>query len=289
MGDCGKKVRLNRVLGGLGHQALVVAFDHALVLGPIAGTQDPMGQIQRFAAAKVDSILLNLGLIRQLLKSSPVGLLPGIIARIDWTTIWSPSAIRGGSELQSVMLARPEDALRQGADAVLTYMVVGTGDAAFESKEIARNAEAARECERVGIPLIVETLARGKDIQNPGDPKWLNLHTRMATELGADAVKTDYTGDPKSMKAVVSECTVPILVLGGSKQGSDEESLQMVREVALAGAAGVFFGRNVFQARDMVSFLDQARAILDGTSPSNEKHHVGTQADSNTALGRRSG
>lgn len=289
MGDCGKSIRLNRVLGGTGHQALVVAFDHALVLGPIPGTQDPLGQIQRFAAAKADSILLNIGLIRQFVKSPPAGPLPGIIARIDWTTIWSPNAVHGGDELQSVMLARAEDALRQGADAVLTYMVVGTGDAAFESKEIARNAEVARECERIGIPLIVETLARGKDIKNPGDPKWLNLHTRMAAELGADAVKTDYTGDPQSMRAVVDECPVPILVLGGSKQGSDEESLRMVREVALAGAAGVFFGRNVFQARDMVSFLNQARAILDGSPSSDVKNHVGTQADSNKAFGKRPG
>ena len=78
---------------------------------------------------------------------------------------------------------------------MLTYLVVGTGDAEFEMKEITRNAEVARECERVGIPLIVESLARGKDVQNPGDPKWLNLHTRMAAELGADAVKTDYSGD----------------------------------------------------------------------------------------------
>jgi DhnA family fructose-bisphosphate aldolase class Ia len=161
------------------------------------------------------------------------------------------------------MLARPEDALRHGADAVLTYMVVGTGDTDFESREIARTAEVARECERVGIPLMVESLARGKNVPNPGDPHWLNLHTRMVTELGADAVKTDYTGNPTSMRAVIEECPLPILVLGGSKQGSDEESLRVVRDVAQAGAAGVFFGRNVFQASNMSSFLQQARSILD--------------------------
>jgi DhnA family fructose-bisphosphate aldolase class Ia len=147
-------------------------------------------------------------------------------------------------------------------------MVVGTGDTDFESKEIGRTAEVARECERVGIPLIVESLARGKGVQNPGEPKWLNLHTRMAAELGADAVKTDYTGDPASMRTVIDGCAIPILVLGGSREGSDEAALRMVRDVTIAGAAGVFFGRNVFQARDMVSFLHQARSILDSVSPS---------------------
>jgi len=265
LSDCGKKVRLCRVLGGAGHRSLVVAFDHALVLGPIPGTEDPLGQIRRFAEAKVDAVLLNLGLMRQFADSAPEGPLPALIARIDWTTVWSAVTSHGKGDLRSSLLARPEDALRHGADAVLTYMVVGTGDADFESKEVARTADVARECERIGMPLIVESLARGKSVENPGAPKWLNLHTRMATELGADAVKTDYAGDPTAMRSVVEGCPIPILVLGGSRQGSDEEALDVVRNATLAGAAGVFFGRNVFQAADMRSFLQQARSILDGT------------------------
>ena len=263
MSDCGKKIRLNRVRGGADHRALVVAFDHALVLGPIPGTQDPLGQIQRFADANVDAILLNLGLIRQFAAAGVSRRLPALIARIDWTTVWSN--IAGGAELHSALLARPEEALRHGADAVITYMVVGTGDADFEKKEIARTADVARECERIGLPLIVETLARGRNVENPSDPKWLNFHTRMATEIGADAIKTDYTGSSDSMRAVVEECPIPILVLGGSRQASDECALDVVRGAAAAGAAGVFFGRNVFQSANMESFLRQARAVLDET------------------------
>jgi DhnA family fructose-bisphosphate aldolase class Ia len=265
--DCGKKVRLSRVLGGAGHRALVVAFDHALVLGPIPGTQDPLGQIRRFCEAEVDAVLLNLGLIRQFAELPLPNPLPALIARIDWTTVWSAIANNGEGKrpegkLRSSLLARPEDALRHGADAVLTYMVVGTGDTDFESKEVARTAEVARECERVGIPLIVESLARGPNVQNPSEPKWLNLHTRMAVELGADAVKTDYTGDLASMRSVIENCPIPILVLGGSRQGSDQDALDAIRNAVLAGAAGVFFGRNVFQAADMEGFLRQARSIL---------------------------
>jgi DhnA family fructose-bisphosphate aldolase class Ia len=139
-------------------------------------------------------------------------------------------------------------------------MVVGTGDADFETKEIERNARVARECEQVGIPLIVETLARGKGVDNPGDVKWLKLHTRMAVELGADVIKTDYAGNVADMRSVIEECPIPILVLGGSR---NEAALDVVRGVVEAGAAGVFFGRNVFQAEDMLEFLHQARAVLD--------------------------
>jgi DhnA family fructose-bisphosphate aldolase class Ia len=168
-------------------------------------------------------------------------------------------------------MARPEDAMRNGADAVLTYLAVGTGDSDFETKEVARNAEVARECERIGMPLIIETLARGKNVKNPSDPKWLKLHTRMAAELGADLVKTDYAGDLRSMRGVVENCPIPILVLGGSRCSSDAEAIALIHGVAAAGAAGVFFGRNVFQADDMDAFLQNARAALN----ENEKSPTG--------------
>jgi DhnA family fructose-bisphosphate aldolase class Ia len=102
-------------------------------------------------------------------------------------------------------------------------------------------------------------------LPNPGDPKWLNLHTRMAAELGADAIKTDYSGDPESMRSVVEGCFLPILVLDGSRQASDADALEAVQGAVTAGAAGVFFGRNVFQASNMSAFLQKARAILDGS------------------------
>jgi DhnA family fructose-bisphosphate aldolase class Ia len=265
LSDSGKAIRLNRILRGTNRKALIVAFDHALVLGPIPGTENPAEQIKRFANAGADAILLNLGLLREYIASLLSNLLPGLIARIDWTTLWGAPGQSDDGELRSCLLARPEDAMGHGADAVITYLIVGTGDTDFEAKEVARNAEVARECERLGMPLIVETLARGKNVANPADAKWLNLHTRMAVELGADMIKTDYAGDVLAMRRVVEGCPVPVLVLGGSRYSSDEEALEVVRGVADAGAAGVFFGRNVFQAEDMASFLKKARTTLDSS------------------------
>jgi DhnA family fructose-bisphosphate aldolase class Ia len=259
--DCGKKVRLNRIVRP-GRKSLVVAFDHALVLGPIPGTENPAEQVRHFTDAGVDAVLLSLGLIRGCLDSLLGSSMPGIIARIDWTTLWGMPGGDASGDLRSCLLARPEDAMHHGADAVITYLAVGTGDAEFETKEVARNAEVARECERIGMPLIIETLARGKNAKNPSDPKWLKLHTRMAAELGADLVKTDYAGDPESMRSVVENCPIPILVLGGSRYSSDAEALALIHGVAAAGAAGVFFGRNVFQADDMLALLRHARAAL---------------------------
>jgi len=60
----------------------------------------------------------------------------------------------------------------------------------------------------------------------------------------------------------VKGCPLPILVLGGSR---NQGALDVVRGAMHAGAAGVFFGRNVFQSDDMEAFLKDARSILDGT------------------------
>lgn len=258
-----KKLRLNRILHGRRHGVLVVAFDHPLVLGPIPGTEDAPGQIRRFVKAECDGILLSLGILRHCADALLAPAMPGIIARIDWSTIWGAPETIVSKEGQSRLLARPEEALRLGADAVITYLVVGTGDPEFEAGEIARTAEVARECEALGVPLMVESLARGPKVQDYRDPHWIKYHTRLAAELGADVIKTDFAGNVASMATVVKDCPIPVLVLGGSRTGSDEEAVQTVRQIAQAGAAGVVFGRNVFQATDVEAFLASARSALD--------------------------
>jgi len=256
----GKKIRLNHFLHP-NRGSLVVAFDHPLVYGPIPGTEDPGKQIQRFVDGGADAVLLNFGMIQHFAQARPAGHMPGLVARLDWTTGFTAGA---SGSFRSCLVARPEDAVRFGADAVITFLVIGTGDAEFERGEIARNAKAARECERLGLPMIVESVARGPQVQNSCDPKWLMLHTRMAAELGADLIKTEYSGDPDSMSTVVRSCPVPILVLGGSRSGSDEDVLHVTRDIANTGAAGVFFGRNIFQAENMAGLIQQIRAVLAG-------------------------
>jgi DhnA family fructose-bisphosphate aldolase class Ia len=88
------------------------------------------------------------------------------------------------------------------------------------------------------------------------------LHTRIAAELGADVIKTEYTGDPESMHRVMKSCPIPILVLGGSRTGSDVQILNAVASIMQAGAAGVFFGRNVFQAKNIPGLMERIHAVL---------------------------
>jgi DhnA family fructose-bisphosphate aldolase class Ia len=252
----GKQIRLRRFLHA-DRGSLVVAFDHPLVHGPIHGTEDPAKQIQRFADGGADAVLVNFGMIPHFAQASSSHSAPALIARLDWTTAFTTK-----SALRSCLVARPEDALRCGADAVITFLAIGSGDAEFERGEIGRNGKVARECERLGLPLVVESIARGPEVQNPCDPKWLMLHTRIAAELGADLIKTEYSGDPETMLEIVRACPIPILVLGGSRCGSDDDVLRVTREIATTGAAGVFFGRNIFQAENMSDLMHKIHTAL---------------------------
>ena len=259
----GKSIRLSRILKR-GRGSLVVAFDHPLVLGPIPGTVNPDKQIARFIEGKADALLLNLGMMQHVADAAAREDLPGLIARIDWTTALGTASQIPAGAFRSCLVAHPEDALRLGADAVIVFLVVGSGDVDFDRGEIERVARVSRECEQLGVPLIVESVARGANVQNPHDPEWLLLHTRIAAELGADVIKTEYTGDPESMQRVVASCPIPILVLGGSRSGSDQDVLNVVGGIMQAGAAGVFFGRNVFQTKNIPEFMARIHLALRG-------------------------
>ncbi len=266
MTGSGKEIRLRRILHP-DRGSLVVAFDHPLVHGPIPGTRNPARQIARFLEGGADALLLNFGAIRHLANASSAKALPGLIARLDWTTAMGRASKLSADQFRSCLVARPEDALRAGADAVITFLVIGSGDAAFERNEIRRNGQVARACEELGLPLVVEAVARGPRIQNPRDPEWLKLHTRIAAELGADLIKTEYSGDPESMRTVVEACPVPILVLGGGRVGSDREILKFVADIMQTGAVGIFFGRNVFQARNIPELMRRIHVVLSEKPP----------------------
>ena len=88
----------------------------------------------------------------------------------------------------------------------------------------------------------------------------------MAAELGADAVKTEYTGDPQTMREVVEACPVPILTLGGAKSNSEEAVVEAARGAVEGGARGIIFGRNVWMADDPVRMSASLREAVHGVS-----------------------
>jgi DhnA family fructose-bisphosphate aldolase class Ia len=125
-------------------------------------------------------------------------------------------------------------------------------------------ANAAEESHRLGLPLIVEATLWGSRITDRKDADLLAFACRTAAELGAAAVKTEWCGDRASMADIITGTPVPVFVLGGAKAPTPEPLLADTREAIAAGARGVAYGRNVWQADDPSAVASELRKIIHG-------------------------
>jgi DhnA family fructose-bisphosphate aldolase class Ia len=85
---------------------------------------------------------------------------------------------------------------------------------------------------------------------------------RLGAELGADIIKTNYTGNIETFKTVVEGCPVPVIIAGGPKCKTEQEILQTAYESIKAGGAGLSIGRNVFQHKNPTLMVKALSAIV---------------------------
>ncbi len=261
--NAGKTIRLGRVLNPVTHRAAVVAFDHGLHLGPIPGIMEPGATLAALAEAGADAFLVGPGVARRYASVFAGRGAPGLILRIDWTNRWRSADLLGSEEGRGRLIASVEDAARQGADAVLVYMFIGYEDPDAEARQTEDVARVAQACEALGIGCIIEPMARGRradhDIYRAD---YIAQGARMACEIGADVLKTDYSGGADSFRRVTEAAFRPILIAGGPKTETLREALEMVHGALAAGACGMFIGRNVFQAPEPGRMMGVLRRMI---------------------------
>ncbi|MDT1852777.1 phospho-2-dehydro-3-deoxyheptonate aldolase, partial [Acinetobacter baumannii] len=80
----------------------------------------------------------------------------------------------------------------------------------------------AQAADRWNVPLIVESLPYGYPVtsDDSNNPAIIAASARAAVELGADVIKTRFTGSPED-RLIVEAAGVPVLALGGPKPGID--------------------------------------------------------------------
>jgi fructose-bisphosphate aldolase, class I len=264
----GKTIRLGRILNPDTHRAAVVAFDHGVHLGLLDGIMTPGDTLETLADAGADAFLVGPGIARAYASVFAGHGAPGLVLRVDWTNRWRSPEMLGSNEGRGRMIATAEEAARLGADAVLTYMFIGYGDPDAEARQVAHVAQLAQACEATGMGCIIEPMARGEradhDIYNAD---FIAMGARMACELGADVLKTDYSGDAASFRTVIDAAFRPVLIAGGPKTETLREALAMVDGALQAGANGMFIGRNVFQAPDPARLLGVLRRMIHAGLP----------------------
>jgi DhnA family fructose-bisphosphate aldolase class Ia len=235
---------------------LIVAMDHGRTHGVIQGLEDPERVLEAVISAGVDGILASFGVLKRyrtiIPKRLPVFLrLDGgpSIYRQDWLTYteWD-------------LLHTVEDALKLGAQGVTVMLFMGSP---VELQTFRLVASVAGACLNNGLTLMVEALpCPSTRIPDPKDPTVAASAARLAFEHGADLVKTYYTGSVESFRTVVANCPAPVLIAGGPRMNTFDEALHTTREAITAGAAGIVFGRNIWQNNNIQTVIKALREVL---------------------------
>ncbi|MDH7593441.1 MAG: 2-amino-3,7-dideoxy-D-threo-hept-6-ulosonate synthase [Methanomicrobiales archaeon] len=249
----GRELRLARIMNQARRRTVIVPMDHGFSLGQVSGLKDMKGAIERVIAGGADAIVLHRGMVRHFPDAAARS--TGLIVHLSGGTTQSHDPE------EKVPVCTVREAVGLGADAVSIQVNLGSKT---ESRMIEAAGMVSRECSLYGMPLLIMCYPKGK--RQEGTMEHAIGHCiRVAEELGADLIKTAYTGSPASFAPLVEACSVPIVVAGGER--SDEgEILAMVRGAISAGAAGVCMGRNTFQRNDTAGFIGKIRRIVYETS-----------------------
>jgi len=231
----GIKHRLNHIFLPNG-RTFILAIDHGANFNVLPAMREPGKLIRQCAGAGVDAFLVSPGLLDKFAQDF---LGKGIILRIDGGVSMLSQEPK---PLQTVV--DPEEAIFAGADALVTMSFPGSR---FESESLGAVARNIQKAHRMGLPVVVEALPRGfEGGDDSRTPQNLIFACRQAAELGADIVKTAYTGSVETMRELTESVFVPVVILGGSTKLSEEKLFQEIRDALDGGAAGIAIGRNIW-------------------------------------------
>jgi fructose-bisphosphate aldolase/2-amino-3,7-dideoxy-D-threo-hept-6-ulosonate synthase len=243
----GKTRRLKKILQK-DNRTVIVPMDHGVTIGPIQGITNMQTITNQLVKGKVDAILVHKGIARRIDIDGA-----GLIVMLSGMSNLSPNVNA------KVQVCSVQEAVRMGADAVSVHVNIGAQD---EDKMIKNLGKVADECDIYGMPLLAMMYPRGPKIQNEHSSDVVAHAARIGAELGADIIKTNYTGDVETFKSVIESCPAPIVIAGGPKCKSQEEVLQTTFDAIKAGAAGLSIGRNVFQCDNPTLIAKALSAIV---------------------------
>jgi len=248
----GKNIRMNRIFRKSDGRTVVVAVDHGGIAGPVPGIVHPSEVVRDCVSAGADAILATRGLVR-----ASVGEWDRNVAII--LRITGGFTVLGGG-FEEELICEPNTAAAYGSDAVAMTVKFGHKR---EGDFIRQASLAIGECEALGMPVMIEAMAKAEG-KKANDPENIKLAARAAQEIGADIVKTYYTGDPDSFHKVVEGCPVPVVILGGEKNDSLKSLFEDVYWSIQAGGAGIAIGRNIWSQGRTTTMIEAMNGLVHG-------------------------
>ncbi|MFQ6096242.1 MAG: class I fructose-bisphosphate aldolase [Armatimonadota bacterium] len=252
----GHDIRFGRLLPEA-ENAVIVAMDHGEFFGPTQGLIELPKVIQSVRAA--DAILLSPGMVAHCKEAFAQRGAPLVILRLNWSSVYCFQW--DYSEGHTVAVITPEEALALGADVGLASLILTTTDESRDAANVENFARIAAEARAAGLPLIGEYFPPDAEkVEREALHDKVYAAARILAEVGADAIKTFYTGE--RFAEVTQACPAPIFALGAQKLPREVDALRLAHAAVQAGARGVVFGRNVIQARDPTKFLGALKRVV---------------------------
>ncbi|KIL38326.1 aldolase [Gordoniibacillus kamchatkensis] len=242
--------RYNRLFSEHG-KCFDVAIDHGFFneYTFLSGIENMKRAIETIVRAGPDAIQLSPGQAA-LLQAIPGKRKPSLVLRTDVANVYGTKL---PSHLFSELIANPvEQAVRLDAACVVVNLLLLPGQPELHRQCVQNVMKLKPECERYGMPLMVEPLVMLPNEQQggymvDGDLAKILPLVRQAVELGADIIKADPCDDVDEYHRVIEAASgKPVLPRGGGR-ASDEEILTRTYVLMQQGASGIVYGRNVIQ------------------------------------------
>lgn len=259
-----KEARLNRLFRA--GRCLDIAIDHGVCNEPtfLDGLEDMQAVVDSLVAARPDAIQMNYGqadLLQQRGRERPA-----LVMRLDMGNPYNATRHRA----MWAVLQNQEDpvlaAVQMDAACVVVNLFMLPDEPDLFRQCVANIARVRADCDRYGMPLMIEPLVMAPHSEKggymvDGNAEKIVTLVRVAREMGADIVKADPTSETSEFHRVVQAARCPVLVRGGGREDLARVFARS-RQLLDQGAVGLVYGRNVYQHQDPRAVVQALMAMI---------------------------
>ena len=252
----GKNIRIANLFKNK-KNLVISALDHVMEYGDQPGIEDPAKAINNCMGT--DALLMSRFMLKRNWQLFTKENSPVPVIRINWSSaFYYPLEYR---KAYTAIATNVEEAVEAGGEVIICSLFLENKDEETETYNVSIFSEVVRQKEILGIPLIGEcyVVEHNEKTKDEVHQKVKRV-SRVMSELGADMVKTFYTGEKFS--EVISNTPVPVFTIGAEKLSNELDVLIKAKVSIDAGARGIIFGRNIFMSENPQKLISALNEVI---------------------------